>query len=117
MCAAAALLTALLGCEESPFNTVCAEEARPGLLVSVRDSVSGAAVSEARVIARTGTTADTSSGAFNGLYPLAYEKAGIYQVVVEHTGYRTWTRANVHVTRDECHVQTVSLTALLQRQP
>ena len=117
MCAVAALLIALVGCEKSPFNTVCTDEARPGLLVSVRDSISGAAVSEARVIARTGTTADTSSGAFNGLYPLAYEKAGIYQVLVEHTDYRTWVRANVRVTADECHVQSVSLTALLQRQP
>jgi len=115
MCAAAGLLAAF-GCKDA-FGTICTDEARPGLSITVRDSVTSGAIADARVIARVGTTADTAQFPLDGVYPLAYEKAGVYQVVVEHTSYRTWTRANVHVTRDECHVQTVSLTALLQRQP
>jgi hypothetical protein len=66
-------------------------------------------------VARTATAADTSDGLPDGTYPLAYEKPGTYEVTVQQTGYRLWTRTNVQVTRDECHVQTVSLTALLQR--
>lgn len=65
-------------------------------------------------MARMGTTTDTSSGLPDGTYALAYEKPGTYAVTVEQTGYRLWTRGNVPVTRDECHVQTVSLTAPIQ---
>jgi hypothetical protein len=48
---------------------------------------------------------------------LAEERAGTYEVSVERTGYRSWHRAGVRVTADECHVRTVSLTARLQRLP
>ena len=116
MFAAAVFLAMMVGCNDS-FGTICTDEARPGLMVTVRDSLTSAALSEARVIGRMGTTADTAQWPLAGVYPLAYETPGIYQVAVEQAGYRTWTRANVRVTRDECHVQTVSLTALLQRQP
>ncbi len=108
-----AALAGMLGCSD-PIGTICTEEARPGILVTVRDSVTSAPVAGARVVARTPTAADTSDGLPDGTYPLAYEKAGTYEVTVEQTGYRLWTRGNVQVTRDECHVQTVSLTALLQ---
>lgn len=110
---AGAVVGTLVGCSDS-LGTVCTDEARPGIMVTVRDSVTTASVSRARVVARTATIADTSEESPNGVYPLVYEKAGTYTVTVEQAGYRTWTRANVEVTRDECHVKTVSLTALLQ---
>lgn len=113
-----AALAPVLGCNSSPFvGTARTDEARPGLLVTVRDSVTGAAVTDARVLARAGTTADTARFPLNGTYPLAYENAATYEVVVERASYRPWSRANVRVTRDECHVITVSLVALLQPQP
>lgn len=108
-----AALAGMLGCSDA-LGAICTDEARPGILVTVRDSVTRAPVSEARVVARMGTTTDTSSGLPDGTYPLAYEKPGTYEVTVEQTGYRLWTRGNVQVTRDECHVQTVSFTALIQ---
>jgi len=43
--------------------------------------------------------------------------AGVFEVVVERTGYRPWSRANVRIRQGRCHVKTVSLTALLQPQP
>jgi hypothetical protein len=85
--------------------------------MTVRDSTTNAPVSNALAVARSATTADTAHGLPNGIYPLAYERAGAYAVTVEQTGYRPWTRTNVSVTRDECHVKTVFLTALLQPQP
>ena len=106
-------LAGMLACSDA-IGTICTDEARPGILVTVRDSVTSAPVSGARVVARMGTTADTSSGLPDGTYPLAYEKPGDYEVTVEQMGYRLWTRGNVRVTRDECHVQTVPLTALVQ---
>jgi len=113
MSVSVAALAGMLGCSDA-IGPICTDEARPGILVTVRDSVMSAPVSGARVVARRGTTADTSSGLPDGTYPLAYEKPGTYEVTVEQTGYRLWTRRNLQVTRDECHVQTVSLTALVQ---
>jgi hypothetical protein len=60
--------------------------------------------------------ADTSLAQHDGVYPLVQENAGGYTVTVEQAGYRPWTRTNVRVTSDACHVKTVSLTALLQPQ-
>lgn len=78
--ATAAVLTTMLACSETPLGVNCTDEARPGLLVTVRDSIKGAALSDARVIARMGTTADTARFPLNGVYPLAYEKPGTYEV-------------------------------------
>jgi hypothetical protein len=115
--AAGAALAAMLGCSDTLFGRGCTDEARPGLLVTVRDSTTGAPASDARVVARSGAMADTARFPLDGTYPLAYENAGTYEVTVEQTGYRAWRRVNVRVTRDECHVKTVSLTALLEPQP
>lgn len=115
--AAGTALATLLGCSEAAIGVNCTDEARPGLVVTVRDSVTTATLSGAQVVARTATTADTSRGDLpNGAYALAYETPGTYEVTVEKAGYRLWMRGNVRVTRDECHVKTVSLTALLQPQ-
>jgi len=43
----------------------------------------------------------------------AGEQPGVYTVVVTATGYEIWTRTDVAVTADQCHVQTVELTAEL----
>jgi hypothetical protein len=50
----------------------------------------------------------------DGPYGLAYERAGTYTVTVEQQGYRPWSRSGVRVTKDECHVRGVSITARLQ---
>jgi hypothetical protein len=43
----------------------------------------------------------------------AGEQAGKYAIVVSASGYKLWTRTDVEVTEDECHVKTVPLTARL----
>ena len=92
---------------------VCTDEAVAGIRVDVRDSVTNAPITEGvRVIARTETFADTAQGPF---YALAFEQPGTYEVTAEAEGYRLWSRSGVRVTRGECHVRTVSLTARLQR--
>jgi len=94
----------------------CTEEARPGLSITVRDSVTGAAVANGvEIVAREGEYADTARGSLlgSGVYALVYERAGSYDVTVSHPSYRTWVRAAVRVTEDECHVKTVALLARL----
>jgi len=86
--------------------------------VDVRDSVTNALAGRgASIIARDGVFADTAEhpfAAYDGPYSLARERAGTYTVTVEQQGYRLWSRPGVRVTRDECHVRTVSITARLQ---
>jgi hypothetical protein len=106
---------ALGACAENP-PLACTEEARPGLSITVRDSVTGAAVaSGVEVVAREGEYADTARGSLlgSGVYALVYERAGSYDVTVSHPAYQLWVRAAVRVTADECHVRTVSLLARL----
>ena len=114
------LATLLLcaACGGSTSETLCTLEARAGITVDVRDSVTNAAAGgAARVIARAGAFADTarSAGGSDGLYPLVYERPGTYTVTVEEAGYQLWTRTGVTVTKGKCHVNAVSLTARLQK--
>ena len=90
--------------------------------VQVKDSVSNAmSASGAQMIARDGIYVDSVSAAANrpevDALPLhaAGEREGTYTVTVRKSGFRDWTRANVQVTKGECHVNAVNLTALLQR--
>jgi hypothetical protein len=112
----AAALAATLACHDPLVQINCTDELRAGIVVTVRDSATSAPVFGARVVARNATLADTSRAQPDGVYPLVHEKAGAYTVTVEQAGYRPWTRTNVRVTSDACHVKTVSLTALLQPQ-
>jgi len=87
--------------------------------VFVRDSSSGAPIGR-------GSKATAADGIFvaTATYPggtqddlplsLAHERAGTYTVVVTKPGYRDWRASGVRVTRDECHVITVTLTARLE---
>jgi hypothetical protein len=106
----------LAGCADNNL-LACTEEARPGLSVTVRDSVTGGVVTQnVRVVARDGAHADTATWSVpgSGVHSLAYERAGIYEVTVEHPSYLVWRRSGVEVIADQCHVQTVSLVARLQ---
>ena len=85
--------------------------------MTVQDSATNALVGRgARIIARDGNFADTAnfSNVYDGPYGLGRERAGTYDVTVEQQGYRVWSRAVVKVTRGECHVRTVAITARLQ---
>ncbi|MEX2110174.1 MAG: hypothetical protein WD802_06205 [Gemmatimonadaceae bacterium] len=100
-----------------PGTVACTLEARAAVSVDVRDSVTNAAFGRgSTIIARDGAYADTAeiTGVVDGPYGLAYERAGTYTVTVDQQGYRQWSRAGISVTKDECHVRGVSITARLQ---
>lgn len=97
-----------------PAETACTLEARYGLQVEIRDSVSSELVA-------TGAHVTASSGSYHEVLQInggiafgATERAGTYRVTVTRPGYRTWVRSGVTVTRDACHVTSVWFTALLQ---
>ena len=45
----------------------------------------------------------------------AGEQAGIFTIVVSKPGYKDWIRTNVVVKKNDCHVEPVAFTALLQK--
>lgn len=111
-----AAATMSIGC--SVFDPlVCTTEARAGITVEVLDSVTNAPVGEGATITATDGASVYSAITYDdypGPYQLAHEKAGEFAVTVRKSGYAPWSRDGVRVTRGECHVHTVQLTALLQ---
>lgn len=111
--AVVAAIAGTAGCGIFTGPVACTDILVPGIAVDVRDSQSNAQITDGlRVIARDGAFADTAE---NGHLAVAFERAGTYTVTVEKDGYQTWLRSGVRVSRDECHVRTVALTAQLQR--
>ena len=47
----------------------------------------------------------------------AGERKGTYYITIDAEGYLVWTRENVRVTGDRCHVTTVHLDAELEPEP
>jgi hypothetical protein len=110
----------LLGCSNPFEQTVCTLEFRHGIVVEIRDAVTG----EPRAAQAQGTVRD---GAYleslqpTGIFPDyessmlfrygAGERAGTYTVEVRRSGYQTWTAGNVVVDRGRCHVNTRTLRA------
>lgn len=91
------------------------------MTVFVKDSVTNAGIaSGASLVVSEGIFKDSFAWPAGRQdlndFPLAAagERAGTYQVTVSKPGYATWVQSNVRVTRNVCHVNTVTLTALLQ---
>jgi hypothetical protein len=93
----------------------CDAVLKPGIAVAITDGTTGNAIlGEVTVIATEGSYSETVTPA-QGLAALAYERPGTYRVEVHAVGYLPWVMPSVRVSRDDCHVQTVELTALLTR--
>ena len=101
----------------------CTLVAVPGVVVEIRDSVDGAPLAAtARGVVREGPYTDSlqlhgaaETGAL--VRSAAYERPGVYTVIVEHQGYAQWRQEGVRVRGDDCHVRTEHLKAYLQRVP
>jgi hypothetical protein len=111
---------AIIACDW-PFTGACTADFRYGVVVEVRDSVTGAPAADgARLIARDGAYADTSDQLpFRDplLLRAAGERGGRYDLTVQKSSYREWTRTGVRVREDGCHVIPVRLVARLQPAP
>ena len=112
--AVVAVVPLLAACPQNPLeDTVCTMEARAAVVVELRDARTGAALTgPATMTVRDGAFVETAEipAEFSSM-GVAHERAGVYVVTVRKGGYRDWTRADVAVKSDECHVQTAIVRA------
>lgn len=119
-------VTAGLACSRpfgtEPKNAVCTTDFVYGLEVRVTDSITGKAPFQATLMAVGGGGHDSigplSAGANASVlvFLAAGERRGTYSLLVASPGgYRDWTRNGVEVTGGQCHVNTVTIDARLQR--
>lgn len=104
----------LLFASACQFATGCDLYAAPGLSIAARDATTGASIqgNDVRVILYAERQADTTRSLPASL---AYEAPGTYTVALEVPGYLRWERTGIRVRADDCHVQTVRVTADLRR--
>jgi hypothetical protein len=72
---------------------------------------------EATVVARSGTYADSVTGSPGSVdLFVAFERSGVYDVLVRVDGYRDWRQTGVRVTRaGECDkLRSVRLTTMMR---
>jgi hypothetical protein len=103
-----------------PFNAglACTTDVRPGITVTTVDAATGQPVStRGTVVATEGSFVDTATffSTPSPTYALAFERAGTYTVTVEVPGYIPFRLDGVVVSKGECHVETVSVTATLSK--
>jgi hypothetical protein len=116
---AALTLTTACASNNSNNNSItglCTAVRSIAVSVTVRDSISGRAIANiASGTLHLGTMVDTLAHV-DSLTLDGGQALGTYSVTVAHTGYRTWTQANVVVsTLGACgNVQPVNLNARLQ---
>lgn len=103
---------------------MCTDILVAGLEVEVRDAVTGEpAAFGARGEIRDGSyvemlqvegfgTIDTATAL---MLVGAWERPGVYSVVVRKEGYRDWTVSGIVVEADACHVLRVVVQAALER--
>src|SRR5688572_28112392 len=109
-----ALVFAANGCGQA-----CDAILKAGIVLTIVDAATGNPIEEATVIATEGSYSETvtlpSSPPAPGHAVLANERPGTYRVEVQAPGYLPWVMQGVRVSRDECHVETVQLTARLTK--
>ena len=109
------LVLAFNGCEIS-----CTTDIRTAMVITVVDSLTGGAPAApgASIIVIDGAFRDSSRLTFpDNRIGLIGERPGVYRIEIHADGYRPWSRNNIRVGSDECHVRTIELRALLQRLP
>lgn len=128
VCGAAAMCAALVlpfaGCNDGPM--FCTAESVPGIAIKVVDAETGepaACGAAAWLIA--GSWSELLEDSWNCAEPEslqspwlkgAHERSGTYTVLVLKEGYIPWSRSNVRVVQDDCHVHTVTVEARLVRR-
>ena len=109
----AGVVVAANGCGQA-----CDAVLKPGIVLTIVDGATGNPIEEATVIATEGSYSETvtlpSIPPAPGHAILANERSGRYRVEVQAPGYLPWAMS-VRVSRDECHVIPVALTARLTR--
>ena len=114
------LLCAVGACEDLEGGTFCSHSVEPAVVVVVRDAQAGSPIGErASGFVRDGTYVDSLKPyTFRGdgtmlSFRAADERPGTYEVVVEREGYVEWHESGVVVFDGDCHVETITVFALM----
>jgi len=111
----ASLIAVILGgCDVLGIDS-CSKQALYGIHLAVLDSTSTQPIraTEIKVTVRDGSYTDSHTTTTGDRVLLAEERAGLYSLEVEATGYSIW-RSFVRVRRDGCHVTPVEIVARMQ---
>lgn len=100
-------------------QTMCTEISEPGIFVEVRDSLTQAPLHGATLhIFSAGMIVDSARSLDGRDDPTslagAYDRPGVYDVIVERRGYATWRKDSLRVLAGECQVTPVRLVANLR---
>ena len=103
--------TALLVLFALLLGACCTQELRSGIVVEVYDAATGEPISTATVTLADGDYVEVlgPDDGFDGSYPGAWERAGVYEVEVIAPGYQPASRSGVRVESDRCHVDGVRI--------
>ena len=109
------IVSSLSACNIGSY--ACTDSVEPGIVLEIRDSVSGAGLA-AHALATVVDGGFTDSLRFVSDPDSAYqygldERAGTYNLTVSAAGYQQWTLNSITVPDGACHVQTVRLLARL----
>ena len=110
----------LAGCRD--LLGICGDKGveKPGVILTITDSLSGAAVGSGFTIvvtnpSGTGETLPVSGIPASGTYIDFGNAAGFYSVTVQAVGYRDWARTNISVGKSCGVLVTEMLTVRMQR--
>jgi hypothetical protein len=97
-------------------STSCLTIALAALRVQVVDSVTNGSPTSSNltVIAIDGAFRDSLITSNPNDIHLAIERAGTYRLEARAAGYKPWSKDNVVVTKDDCHVRGVDVLVRLQ---
>jgi hypothetical protein len=115
-------LASFISCKDDPVEpVVCTTEYVYGLEIVLIDSETGGPTGLGTIAVITDGDYEERAlcedrGPLGVAAVAAGERAGNYDITVDAEGYEAWTRGNVRVTADECHVKTVRITAELIRE-
>lgn len=100
-------------CGDGPTDVVCTTNIVHGIRGTARDASTNADITAGAYLVATEGTYKDSVSATGGALLAASERAGTYTVRIGRPGYFAFTRNNVVVGRDECHVIPVAIQANL----
>jgi hypothetical protein len=121
ICVVTSILAALggLGC-----FTDCTTNVVPAIAADVRSASTGLPLADSALgFAIDGAYSDSliacGSDSVGRMTTLcgAWERAGIYTVVVTRPGYQRWSQAGISAPRRACHVQTQTVHAAMAPNP
>ena len=107
------LLSGLTACGDGPL-IACTDIFVYGVTVEVSDAVTGEPLEDATGTLRDGSFSEEMRRHPRGILQGAGERPGTYDIAVTAPGHIPWTRDDVEVDFDGCHVTRQRFQAILQ---